>query len=89
MSVIIIVASIFILLGVIQLFINFNISLLVTIILTLIVGAMYIYTDKQCKNQDIPDVENVTEPCDICEPECIEELDVTDEASEDENKDAE
>ncbi len=52
MSIIIIVASVFLLLGIVQLFINFNVSLLVTIILTVIVGALYIYTDRQCKQQE-------------------------------------
>lgn len=59
MSVIIIVAAVFLLLGIIQLFINFNVSLLVTIILTIIVGALYIYTDRQCKQQE--NNENVSE----------------------------
>ena len=47
--IVLIVTAIFLCLGIIQLFINFDISLLVTVVLTVIVGVLYLRADKQAK----------------------------------------
>lgn len=51
MNVIIIICAVFVAFGIIELVANFNLSLLITIICTLVVAYFYIKTDKECKKK--------------------------------------
>lgn len=52
MNVIIIICTVFVAFGIIELVANFNLSLLITIICTLVVAYFYIKTDKECKKNE-------------------------------------
>ena len=71
---ILIITAVFLLLGIVQLFLNFNISLLVTVILTVVVAVLYYFADKQAKVCESAENKEIIE---ACEPEnteaCIEE----------------
>ena len=71
--IVLIVTAIFLGLGIIQLFINFDISLLVTVVLTVIVGVLYFRADKQAKAaQDKEKAETEQVACETIEVELNE-----------------
>ncbi len=73
--IVLIVTAIFLVLGIIQLFINFDISLLVTVILTVIVGVLYFRADKQAKEVETTKPAEITDGNIDAEPNeaCVED----------------